>query len=273
MRRTLVAIAFFTAVFCGTNAHAQWAVYDSANFSNAVKQFHQVQQLYTTANQTRDEVIQTYNLARQMAQMPQDLYRRYGAEFASWKTLNASDVYGNTSQWIAAANGQGAFDVGYRSAGISLLAPSQALFSSLDERAQSLVKTQYATAQLADAVAMNQLSTVGDIRARSLAITHQIEQLARDSYSTDPQQQTEMAVLGKINAATLMQLRSQQDTNQILAAAALQQMLAAKEQSDQQKRALNQAVYFQQNFQDSMGRITSGMTETMQSMSFSTGNH
>jgi hypothetical protein len=271
MRRTLVAIAFFTAVFCNTNAHAQWAVYDSANFSNAVKQFHQVQQLYTTANQTRDEVIQAYNLARQMAQMPQNLYQRYGADFAHWKTLTAADAYGNTAQWTYAVNtGDPAVaELGYRLAGIQLLQPQPSTLANLDERSQAFTKTQYATAQLSDGVTVNALATVGEVRARSLALQRQIANLEADSYSSDPGQQTEMAVLGKINAAALMQLRSQQDTNQVLTAAALQQMLTSKDQFDQQKRALNQAIYFQQNFQDSMGRLTSGMSRSMQSISFS----
>lgn len=275
MRRTLLAIAFFTAVFCGKNAHAQWAVFDSANFGNAVKEFHQVQQLYTTANQTRDQIIETYNLARQMAQMPQTMYQRYAAEFARWKTLSAADAYGNTAQWTYAVNtGDPALaELGYRLAGIQLLQPVQSTLANLDERSQAFTKAQYATAQLSDGVTVNALATVGEVRARSLALERQIANLEADTYSGDPGQQTEMAVLGKINAATLMQLRAQQDTNQVLTATALQQMLAGKEQFDQQKRALNQAIYFQQNFQNAMDKISSGMTQSIQSISFSTTIH
>ena len=43
-------------------------------------------------------------------------------------------------------------------------------------------------------------------------------------------QQTEMAVLGKINSATLLQVHSQQDANQILAASVEQQLIAQKQQ-------------------------------------------
>ena len=274
MRRTIVGLAVFTAMFCAAQAHAQWAVFDSTNYANAVKEYRQVQQLYTTASQTRDQVIQTYNLARQMAQMPQDLYQRYATDFARWKTVSASNTYGNTGEWIAAANGDRmSADAGYRTATIQLVQPLQTALTKLDERSQQFVKAQYATAELADGISVNALSTLGDIHSRSVALSRKIDQLATDSYSRDPNQQTQMAVLGKINTATLMQLRSQQDTNQILTATALQQMLAAKEQFDQQKRALNQAIYFQQNFQDSMNRITDGMTQSMQSISFSGRNN
>ena len=274
MRRTIVGLAVFVTVFCASQAHAQWAVFDSTNYANAVKEYRQVEQLYTTANQTRDQVIQTYNLARQMAQMPQDLYQRYAVDFARWKTVSASNTYSNTAEWISAANGDRAIaDSGYRTAGIQLVQPLQSALARLDERSQQFVKAQYATAELADGVSVNTLSTLGDIRARSIALNRKIDQLSTDSFSRDPNQQTEMAVLGKINTATLMQLRSQQDTNQILTAAALHQMLTAKEQFDQQKRALNQAIYFQQNFQDSMTRITGGMTQSMRSISYSGHSH
>jgi hypothetical protein len=229
------------------------------------------QHLYTTASQTRDQIIQTYNLARQMSQMPQNLSRRYSAEFARWTTLSATNTYGNTADWIGAVNSgspQLAI-IGHRVAGIQLNSQANSGFSSFDPRTQDTVKAQYATAELADGIATTSLANLGDVRARSQAFSQQIDNLQNDSYSTDPTQQTEMAVLGKINAASLMQLRSQQDTNQILSEAALHQMLAAKEQFDQQKRALNQEVYFQQNFGDSMNRVTAGMTQSMGSISFS----
>jgi hypothetical protein len=246
-------------------------VYDPTQSAHAISQIREAQQLYTTASQTRDQIIQTYNLAHQMAQMPQNLYRRYSAEFARWTSLSATNTYGNTADWIGAAN-TGSPQLatsGYRLAGIQLNSQANSGFSSFDPRTQDTVKAQYATAELADGIATASLANLGDVRARSQAFSQQIDNLQHDTYSSDPTQQTEMAVLGKINTASLMQLRSQQDTNQILSDAALHQMLAAKEQFDQQKRALNQQVYFQQNFSDSMNRVTTGMTQSLQSISFS----
>ena len=246
-------------------------VYDPTQSAHAISQIREAQQLYTTASQTRDQIIQTYNLAHQMAQMPQNLYRRYSAEFAHWTTLSANNTYGNTADWIGAVN-TGSPQLatsGYRLAGIQLDSQANSGFASFDPRTQDTAKAQYATVELADGLATTSLANFGDVRARSQALTHQIDNLQNDTYSIDPAQQTEMAVLGKINAASLLQLRSQQDTNQILLEAALHQMLAAKEQFDQQKRALNQEVYFQQHFGNSMNRVTTGMTQSIQSISFS----
>ena len=276
MKTSRILVLFLTAAWAVLPAHAQLfgsgIVYDPTQSVHAVSQIRQAEQLYTTASQTRDQIVQEYNLARRMAQMPQDLYRRYAAEFSRWTTLNAADTYGNTADWITAAN-TGAVDRAASAvtrAGIPLTQFPTTALSSLDPASQAVAKAQLATAELSDGVSAGTLVTLGQIRLRSQALNQQISTLERDTYSTDPNQQTEMAVLGKINAANVMQLRSQQDTNQILSTAALQQMIAAKDQFDAQKRALNQAIYFEQNFTDSIGKVTSGMGQSIGSISFST---
>ncbi len=82
-----------------------------------------------------------------------------------------------------------------------------------------------------------------------------------------------MAVLGKINTATLLQIHSQQDTNQILAASVQQQLVAQKQQIDAQNRAINEAIYFQQNFPNTMQQITGGVSDAMHSISLSPTGH
>ena len=270
MKRVAGAFVVLFALMFANQAQAQWAVFDSTNYVNAVKEYKQLQSLYTTANKTRDEVISAYNLAHQMAQMPQNMAQRYSAQFTSWKTLSASNSFGNTSTWISAANSgnlQSAIS-GFKLAGIALTAPPS--LGTMDSRTQETVKAQYATAELTDGVSVDALTTLGEIRSRSQSLNKQITDLEQDSYSTSSTEQSEMAVLGKINAATVMMLRSQQDTNQILATAVLHQLLSTKDQSDQQKRALNQALYFAQNFSDSINRVTSDMTRSIDSISYAT---
>lgn len=41
-------------------AHAQWTVFDPSNYATALQEFHQMQQSYTTALQTRDQIISAY---------------------------------------------------------------------------------------------------------------------------------------------------------------------------------------------------------------------
>ena len=79
--------------------------------------------------------------------------------------------------------------------------------------------------------------------------------------------------LGKINTATLLQIHSQQDTNQILAASVEQQLVAQKQQIDAQNRAINEAIYFQQNFPNTMQQIAGGVSDAMHSISLSPAGH
>ena len=60
--------------------------------------------MFTTASQTRDEVIAAYNLAFQMSRMPQNLAQRYQSAFSQWTNLSAPNRYGNTSAWVDALN-------------------------------------------------------------------------------------------------------------------------------------------------------------------------
>jgi hypothetical protein len=48
-----------------------------------------------------------------------------------------------------------------------------------------------------------------------------------------------------------------------------QQLVAQKQQIDAQNRALNNAIYFQQNFPTAMQNVTSGVTQSIQSISLS----
>ncbi len=82
-----------------------------------------------------------------------------------------------------------------------------------------------------------------------------------------------MAVLAKVNAANLIQLHSQQDTNQLLSAGIQQQMVAQKQAIDAQNRTINQAIYFLQNFTSTMQKINNGVSQSIQNVSFSTNGH
>lgn len=265
-------LVFSLAALLVPSAQAQWAVFDATNFANAVKEFKQLQQMYTTANQTRDQVIQAYNLAYQMSKMPQNLASRYQSTFSQWTTLSSSNTYGNTSAWIDALNlGGGARATSaYNSAVVPVQSYPSSSFSSHDSTTQATIKNQYATSELSQATITNSLSTLGTIRSDSQSFTQKLSNLEADTYSTDSSQQTQMAVLGKINTATLLQIHSQQNTNQLLAASVAQQALAEKQRADEQNRLINQSIYFQQNFATAMQHVGSGVSTTIHSISLST---
>lgn len=274
---------FALALALAPAAHAQFGgvVYDPTQSAHAIEQIEQgsqslqtAEQIYTTAYKTMNQVIAAYNLAYQMSKMPQDLAARYQSDFSMWtnfSSASAPDAYGNTSAWI------NALDLGnptravsaYNAAVIPLQAYPSSALSSQDATTQADIKNQYASSELGQATVSNTLSTLGTIRSDSEAFDLKLANLDADTFSTAPSEQTTNALLGRINTATLLQIHSQQDANQILAAEAAQQALNEKEQLDERNRLINESVYFDQNFSNIMQEVTGGITDAIQSISLS----
>ncbi len=151
MRAVRYCFLFFALYLAVTPSYAQWAVFDASNLAEAVQEFNQLQQVYTTANQTRDQIIQAYNLAHYMSQMPQNLAQRYKSQFAMWTNLNAPNTYGNTSAWVNALNTglpQQSL-AGYSAAVVQVNPYPQSGFGQLDPNTQATIQNQYATSDLA----------------------------------------------------------------------------------------------------------------------------
>lgn len=266
---------FLTAAVLVPAAHAQFGsgiVYDPTQSAHAIQQIEQASQLYTTAVATRNQIVTMYNLAYQMAQMPQNLAARYQADWSQWTSLPSTpNTYGNTSALVNALN-YGALSQaqqGYSKAYVQALSYPSGSYSSLDARTQATVANQYATSEIAQTTTTNTLATLGTIRSDSQTFAQKLANLEADTFSNVPSQQTENALLAKINSATLLQIHSQQDTNQLLAASVEQQLIAEKQQIDARNRAINNAIYFQQNFPSLMQQTTGGITEAIQSISLS----
>lgn len=271
-------LALVFGLFSALSAHAQFGgvVFDPTQSAHALQQIEQGTQIYTTAVATRNQIVAAYNLAYQMSQLPQNLGGRYKADWAQWTSLTPPpNTYGNTSALVNALN-YGALNQaqqGYSSAYVQAQSYPSGSYSSLDSRMQATVANQYATSELAQTTTTNTLATLGTVRSNEQTFATKLSNLDSDTFSTDPTQQTQSALLGKINSATLLQIHAQQDTNQILAASVQQQLVAQKQQIDAQNRAINNAIYFQQNFPTTMQNLTNGVSDSIHSISLSTTGH
>jgi hypothetical protein len=271
-------LALIFGLFSALSAHAQFGgvVFDPTQSAHALQQIEQGTQIYTTAVATRNQIVAAYNLAYQMSQLPQNLGARYKADWAQWTSLTPPpNTYGNTSALVNALN-YGALNQaqqGYNSAYVQAQSYPSGSYSSLDSRTQATVANQYATSELAQTTTTNTLATLGTVRSNEQTFANKLSNLDSDTFSTDPTQQTQSALLGKINSATLLQIHAQQDTNQILAASVQQQLVAQKQQIDAQNRAINNAIYFQQNFPSTMQNLTNGVSDSIHSISLSTTGH
>ena len=272
-RLAVFILGFFTAH--APLAHAQFSsgiVFDPTQSAHALQQIEQGSQIYTTALATRNQIVTMYNLAYQMSRLPQDLEARYKADWAQWTSLQApANTYGNTAALVNALN-YGALTTaqqGYSSAYVQAQGYPSGSYSSLDSRTQATVANQYATSELAQTTTTNTLATLGTIRTNEQGFASKLSNLDADTFSTSSTQQTQAALLGKINSATLLQIHSQQDTNQLLAASIQQQLVAQKQQIDAQNRALNNSIYFQQNFPTTIQNVNNGVSASMHSISLS----
>ena len=251
MKRQLIC-AILAAMAAVSPAHAQFGsgiVFDPTQSAHAIQQIAQASQLYTTTVNTMQNVIGEYNLARQMASLPETLYTTYSTlGQQQWATfIQPANTYGNSSVWMnAAATGYGA-PAAARTASINTTGRI-AGYSSLSPQGQQAIAAQGATVDLANAVNATSLETVGTIRSASSQRETDIGQLETASHSADPSQHTEMATLQRINQALLIELRSQQETNQILEANALQQMVGQKVQQDNLKSLFQTGNTYQQSF-------------------------
>ena len=149
--------------------------------------------------------------------MPQNLEARYKADWSQWTNLpGPANTYGNTAALVNALN-YGALvqaQQGYNSAYVQAQSYPSGSYSSLDSRTQTTVANQYATSELAQSTTTNTLATVGTIRSDSQAFASKLANLESDTFSTDPNQQTQNALLGKINSATYSRsIRSRTPTN------------------------------------------------------------
>jgi hypothetical protein len=255
------------------SAHAlQQIEHEAQELNNWTQHLLREEQIYTTAVETRSQIVTMYNLAYQMSTMPQNLEARYKTDWAQWSSLAAPpNTYGNTSALVNALNfgGLPQAQQGYNNAFVQVQSYPSGDYSSLDSRTQATIANQYATSEMAQSTTTNTLATLGTIRTDAQAFATKLANLESDTFSTDPSQQTQNALLAKINSATLLQIHSQQDTNQILAASVQQQLIVQKQQIDAQNRAINNAIYFQQNFPTTMQNITGGVTQSIQSISLS----
>lgn len=263
MKPLFVAIlAMSTAAPIANAQFGSGVVYDPAQSAHAAQQILQANQLYTTTLKTTQNVIGAYNLAQRMASLPQTLYRSYtNLGRQEWNALTQpANTYGNSLSWMSAAStGYGASTANQAA---SVARTNRiAGYGSLSPQGKQAIAAQGATVDLSDAANATSLQEVGTIRANSIQREADISQLEMASHSPDPAQHTEMATLQRINQALLIELRTQQETNQMIQAQMLQQIVGQKLQQDNLKSLFQTGNGYQETFNEVTPQQTSAGTQ------------
>jgi hypothetical protein len=221
-------------------------------FTNTVK-------IAATALQTYNTVQQQYNLYRQMMLAPSLLYQRFLSPRSDLMLMQQiGNTYGNSMGWINATNTGTGASVSYQQAVVPRTPNAVPGYSTASFAGQQQIAAQGATVDIGDSVMSTNLEALGTIRANQAARQTDIANLESASQSQDPTQQTIMATLQRINQALLLELRTQQDANQINGNLALQQMIAQKQQQDAMKSTFRDSAGYQSYYNANIATTNSG---------------
>jgi hypothetical protein len=168
-----------------------------------------------------------------------------------------SNTYGNSLGWINSANTGKGGPAAYQQVSVPSTTKVIPGYNTASTAGQLQIAAQGATVDINDSIMTNNLQALGTIRANQTARQTDIANLEAATQTQDVSQQTVMAELQRINQALLLQLRTQQDANQINANLALQQIVAQKQQQDAMKSAFRDSAGYESYYNANI-TVTSG---------------
>ena len=237
---------------------------EATQIENGTKIFTNTVKIATTALQTYNTVQQQYNLYRQMMNSPTMLYQRFLSPRSDLMLMQQiSNTYGNSMGWLNASNTGTGAAASYQQAVVPRTPNMVPGYGTTSVLGQQQIAAQGATIDIGDSVMSTNLQVLGTIRANQTARQTDIANLEAASQNQDPSQQTVMATLQRINQALLLQLRTQQDANQINANLALQQMIAQKQQQDALKAGFLDAGNFNNTYQSQVAPAYNGAAQAL----------
>src|SRR5579859_3800627 len=125
-------------------------------------------------------------------------------------------------------------------------------------------KSPYASVELSDGSNVTAMATIGAIRENAQMIQNQINNLEQDSLSGDPNLNTEVSVLNKINATNVLTLRTLQDSNKLLLSLLEQNVIAGKQQREATANSINADITRQATLGGNMAQVTGTLGNSLQ---------
>jgi hypothetical protein len=158
----------------------------------------------------------------------------------------------------------GSVNTGYQQATTPLLQFNGQFLAGMTPDELNRVKSQYASVELSDGSNVTAMATIGAIRDNAQMIQNQINNLEQDSLSGDPNLNTEVSVLNKINATNVLTLRTLQDSNKLLLSLLEQNVIAAKQQREATANSINADITRQATLGGNMAQVTGTLGNSLQ---------
>ena len=237
MKRIMLTVVL--AASAALPAAAQFGsgvVFDPTQAGNVAKQLQQGVQAYNMS-------VQQYNQMKQMATAPQSAFTQYSnSGTQQWVQISPSaNTYGNSQPFINAAttgNGAAAANQVASVPRTGQISGYGNLNANGQQESRRHRRDQLIWATLPTLPAFRLWEPSVRTRNRESRTSRKLEAA---SHSTDPAQQTQEATLQRINQAMLIQLRTQQETNEMMQAQAMQQIVSQKATQDGMKSAMQAA--------------------------------
>lgn len=228
IRCAVAAVLLAGVVLSPATARAQAiAVYDDSNWVQAVLQVL--------------NIIRQFNLMQQqIRRLPVDMLNRYRALSPAWPLHDLAS-------WQYAQPILSALNVGdtsgsrYRQVADLLDIPSDVLARMPPELRRRL-GTAYATIELADSIAARGIDQAGTVRANGRLILQTIQSMDTDAVALDDSYHTQAALLNKINAAAVLGLRIEAQSNQFLMDTLEQLLVDNKRKRDTEAKGMNATI-------------------------------
>ncbi|HVU44797.1 MAG TPA: hypothetical protein VHD85_01650 [Terracidiphilus sp.] len=232
---------------------AQWAVVDADAIAQLTKQVSQgAQQIQQLTNQ--------YNQMKAMAVQAQGLFRYRGPQ-TIWQDFRYADQYATLALWATGANSGDQNTVQQAYSQSTILADVDQTLTKINAGVANSRRAMYATQAVMDGNNLAAMTAVGQIHQAAMQYQTAIAALENDAQNADPAVQSQLAVEQRTSNAALLQLRSTQDTNNLLSQIALQQVAQSKLTRDSLAADTNQAIANQQSY-DALDALENGMADS-----------
>ena len=222
-----VAAVALAVALLSSPVHAQLAVFDPANYIQAIAQVEQMIKEYEF-------------LIQQAKRLPVNMAGRYHAYTPGWAPHDPSSVFyaGGILKGLNDGDPSGA---GYRSMSHFLDSFPDVAWR-MPEALRGPLATLYANIELADAVATTGIDQVGQMRETTNIVLQVIDNMEADAFSGDDSFQTQTAILNKINGANVLGLRVAMQNHEFLGDTLEQLIVDNKRKRDTETRLINATI-------------------------------
>jgi hypothetical protein len=259
----IIGTVAITLAGMGGAAWAQFAVFDPVNYANALLRYAQLQQQYVQLVITFEQIRTQYQLLKHQANLlPVDMNTRYRSKPTPWLQFIADNAFGTTAGWIRTANNGHDASVAYTAATQPLL-PYGGAMAQLPAEEGARVQARYDRVQLSDASITHGLEALGFLRGHQESVEYALESLEDDTYSDDPELNTQIALLNKINATAVASTRLNKDANNVLVSLLEQQLLEATERREAAVQGINAHIAFETDARPLLAATTAETTTAL----------